>query len=77
MFGICGLDLFQEVVHLFYAILFTSSGSGESESLVIIICIIVNDRLFEDVFSTKFSSVLLYMTGVGLLNLRCPFKVLK
>uniref|UniRef100_M1DTN1 Uncharacterized protein n=1 Tax=Solanum tuberosum TaxID=4113 RepID=M1DTN1_SOLTU len=38
--------------------------SGELETLVMGICIIVNDFLFEDIFGTKFSSVIQYMNGV-------------
>ncbi|KAG5581093.1 hypothetical protein H5410_051720 [Solanum commersonii] len=41
------------VVHLFYANLCISNGSGELETLVLSSCIIVNDLLFEDVFCTK------------------------
>ncbi|KAH0755142.1 hypothetical protein KY290_025412 [Solanum tuberosum] len=60
-FSLYGLELFEEVVHLFYANLRVSSVSGELETLVLGTRIIVNDLLFEDVFGTKFFGVIPYM----------------
>ncbi|KAH0669987.1 hypothetical protein KY285_024140 [Solanum tuberosum] len=60
-FSLCGLELFEKVVRLFYANLRVSSDSGELETLVLGTRIIVNDLLFEDLFGTKFFGVIPYM----------------
>jgi len=60
---LCGLELFEEVVRLFYANLHISPDSGELEILVLGNRIIINDLLFEDIFGTKFSGVIPYMNG--------------
>ncbi|KAH0712180.1 hypothetical protein KY289_008139 [Solanum tuberosum] len=66
LFTLCGLEFFEELVRLFYVNLRISSDSGELETLVLGNRIIVNDLLFEDVFGTKFSSVISYMNRIWL-----------
>ncbi|KAG5595927.1 hypothetical protein H5410_037159 [Solanum commersonii] len=61
LFSLCGLKFFEEVVRLFYANLCISSDNGEAEILIMGNHIIINELLFEDVFGTKFSSVIPYM----------------
>ena len=60
-FTLCGLELFDESVRMFYANLCISPNSGELESLVLGKRFIINEKLFEDVFGTKFSGVISYM----------------
>lgn len=62
-FSLCGFDVFQEVVRLFYENLPVLNDSGELETLLLGNRIIVNDFLFEDVFGTKFFGVIPYMNG--------------
>ncbi|KAG5630739.1 hypothetical protein H5410_002456 [Solanum commersonii] len=59
--SLCGLELFEEAIRLFYANLRVSSDSGELETLVLGTHIIVNDLLFKDMFGTKFFGVIPYM----------------
>ncbi|KAH0746129.1 hypothetical protein KY285_007786 [Solanum tuberosum] len=66
LFTLCGHEFFEELVRLFYVNLRISSDSGELETLVLGNRIIVNDLLFEDVFGTKFSSVISYMNRIWL-----------
>ncbi|KAH0684738.1 hypothetical protein KY290_021790 [Solanum tuberosum] len=61
LFSLCGLELFEEAAHLFYANLYVSNDSGELETLVMGSCIIVNELLFENVIGTKFFGVIPYM----------------
>uniref|UniRef100_M1DUH3 Uncharacterized protein n=1 Tax=Solanum tuberosum TaxID=4113 RepID=M1DUH3_SOLTU len=63
-FSLCGNDLYQDVVQFFYANLRVSPDSGELETLILGSQIVVNDRLLEDVFGTKFSMDIPYMNGV-------------
>ena len=53
-FTLRGLELFDVVVRLFYANLCISPNSSELESLVLGKRFIINEKLFEDVFGTKF-----------------------
>lgn len=55
LFSLCGLEF---IVLIFYANLRISVDSDEMETLIMGNCIIVNELLFEDVFGTKFSSVI-------------------
>ena len=53
-FTLCGLEIFDEAVHLFYTNLCISPNSGELESLVLGKCFIIDEKLFKDVFGTMF-----------------------
>ncbi|KAK4713827.1 hypothetical protein R3W88_019734 [Solanum pinnatisectum] len=61
LFTLCGLELFEEAVHLFYVNLCVSSDRGELETLILGNRLIINELLFEDVFGTKFFGVIPYM----------------
>ncbi|KAG5611587.1 hypothetical protein H5410_022868, partial [Solanum commersonii] len=63
LFPLCGLELFEDDVRLFYANLRISSDNGELETLVLGNRLIINELLFEDVFGTKFFGVISYMNG--------------
>uniref|UniRef100_M1DC74 Ulp1 protease family, C-terminal catalytic domain containing protein n=1 Tax=Solanum tuberosum TaxID=4113 RepID=M1DC74_SOLTU len=62
-FTLRGLELFEEVVRLFYANLCISPDSGELENLVLGNRIFINDLFFKDICGTKFSGVIPYMNG--------------
>ena len=57
----CGLELFDEAIHLLYANLPISTKSGELQLLVLVKQFIINGNLFEDVFGTKFFALISYM----------------
>ncbi|KAG5571104.1 hypothetical protein H5410_060870 [Solanum commersonii] len=61
--SLCGLELFEEVVRLFYTNLRVSSDNGELETFAMGNHIIVNEWLFKDIFGTKFFGVIPYMNG--------------
>ena len=60
-FILCGLEMFDEVLHLLYVNLWNSPNSGELESFVLGKRFIINENLFKDVFGTKFSRVIWYI----------------
>ena len=60
-FTLCCLELFDEAVHLLYANLPISPKSGELQLLVLVKQFIINEKLFENVFGTKFFGLILYM----------------
>ena len=64
LFSICRLDIFEVVVRVSYENLRIYNDSGELETLVMISRIMFNGLSFEDVFGTKFSSVIPHMNGV-------------
>ncbi|KAF3645397.1 hypothetical protein FXO38_19658 [Capsicum annuum] len=57
MLRLCGLEVFDDPTHKFFAYLCHSPDSGELETLVLGTRIILNDFLFEKVFAVKFSSI--------------------
>lgn len=61
LFQFCGMEVYEEYIHLFYANLWISKDSGELETLVLENSIIVNKYLFEQVFGTKFFGVIPFM----------------
>ncbi|KAH0745873.1 hypothetical protein KY285_007530 [Solanum tuberosum] len=60
---LCGLEFFEEPVHLFCASLRISADSGEWETVVLGNRIVLNDSLFKDVFGFEFSGVIPFMHG--------------
>ena len=61
IFTLCGLELFDEAVQLLHANLPISPKSGELQLLVLVKQIIINEKLFENVFGTKFFGLISYM----------------
>ena len=60
-FTLCGLELLDEAVCLLYANLPISPKSGELQLLVLVKQFINKEKLFENVFGTKFFGLILYM----------------
>ncbi|KAF3667033.1 hypothetical protein FXO38_08808 [Capsicum annuum] len=76
-FCLCGLEVYEDPIHMFYANLCTSLDSGELETLVLNIKITLNDFLFEKFFDMKFSGVIPLMNGSWPKDFEVSFKEAK
>ncbi|KAG5611897.1 hypothetical protein H5410_023178 [Solanum commersonii] len=74
---LCGHELYEEPVRLFYANLRVSEDSGDLETLVLGNRIVINDSMFKDVFGSEFFDDLPYMNGVWPENFEVSFGAAK
>ncbi|KAG5592572.1 hypothetical protein H5410_043086 [Solanum commersonii] len=74
---LCGHELYEEPVRLFYANLRVSEDSGDLETLVLGNRIVINDSMFKDVFGSEFFDDVPYMNGVWPENFEVSFEAAK
>lgn len=72
-----GLELYEDLVRVFYANLHLSQDSDELETLVLRTRIIPNDLLFEIFFDTKFSGSIPFTNGIWPDNFKFIFEETK
>ncbi|KAG5608959.1 hypothetical protein H5410_020240 [Solanum commersonii] len=74
---LCGHELYEEPIRLFYANLRVSEDSGDLETLVLGNGIVINDSMFKDVFGSEFFDDVPYMNGVWPENFEVSFEAAK
>lgn len=62
--NVCGIEVFEDPVHLFYANLYFSKDCGELKTLVLGSRIQLNDFLFNKVFGIDSIGGILYFNSV-------------
>lgn len=77
IFHLCGIEVYEDPICIFYANIYLSQDSGESKTLVFGIRLILNDFLFEKVFDAKLSGVIPHKNGSWLIILRLASRKLK
>lgn len=63
-FKVCGIEVYEDPVHLFYSNLRVSRKSGELETLVLSTRIVLDDSIFEEVLEINSLGGVPYMNFV-------------
>ncbi|KAF3667634.1 hypothetical protein FXO38_08479 [Capsicum annuum] len=73
MLHLYGLEIFEDSIHIFFANLRLYPDSGELETLVLGTRLALNDFLFEKVFDTKLSGIILFVNNTWPKNFDVSF----